>query len=124
MIKRQCGLLAKGRLIGVQFEALLDGGPDGVYFTMARHANEMAEELREGLAALDVAFFGNSKTNQVFPILPKDVVAELEKDFFFYRWAAEKDGMIPIRLVTAWETSESDVKAFIAAVGKLTGKRA
>ena len=113
MIKRQCGMLAKGRLIGVQFEALLDGGMDSVYFEAAAHANRMAERLRDGLAALGVSFIGESQTNQVFPILPTGVVKELEKDFFFYEWAAEKEGMTPIRLVTGWGTRESDVEALL-----------
>lgn len=119
MMKRQCGLLAKGRLIGVQFEALLDGGMDSVYFEMAAHANEMAERLRNGLDGLGVRFYSASQTNQVFPLLPVPVVKKLEEDFFFYEWAPEKDGMIPIRLVTAWGTEPSEVDAFLSAVAGL-----
>ena len=119
MIKRQCGLLAKGRLIGVQIEALLEGGMDSVYFQIAAHENRLAEKLRNGLAALGIEFFSDSPTNQIFPILPAAVVEELEKDFFFYRWAPEKDGMIPIRLVTAWGSAESDVEAFLDRVKEL-----
>ncbi len=113
MMKRQCGLLAKGRLIGVQFEALLDGGMDSIYFSMAEHANRLAAQLREGLSEMNVRFYSESQTNQLFPILPAEVVRELEKDFFFYEWAPEKDGVIPIRLVTAWGTEEDDIKAFL-----------
>ncbi|MBQ9414104.1 MAG: threonine aldolase [Clostridia bacterium] len=116
MIKRQCGMLAKGRLIGVQFEALLDGGEAGVYFEMAAHANRLAKALRDGLSAMGVAFYSPSQTNQVFPILPRDVVEELERDVFFYRWAPERAGMIPIRLVTAWGTTDTDVTAFLDRV--------
>ncbi len=113
MIKRQCGLLAKGRLIGVQFEALLDGGMDSIYFEMAAHANRMAKKLKDGLAALGVGFFGTSQTNQVFPILPRDVIKELEKDFSFYEWGAEKEGKTVIRLVTGWGTKEPEITAFL-----------
>lgn len=113
MMKRQCGLLAKGRLIGVQFEALLEGGMESIYFSMAAHANRMAEKLREGLVEMNVNFYSDSQTNQVFPVFPTDVVRKLEKDFFFYEWAPEKDGLIPIRLVTAWGTKESEVDAFL-----------
>lgn len=119
MIKRQCGMLAKGRLLGVQFEALLDGGTDSVYFRMAAHANEMAALLRDGLAALGVPFFAASQTNQAFPILPAAVVKELEKDFFFYEWSPEKDGKITIRLVTAWDTERADVEALLERVRAL-----
>lgn len=117
MIKRQCGMLAKGRLIGVQFEALLEGGAESVYFQNAIHANAMADRLREGLRALGVPFFSRSQTNQVFPILPAAAVEALEREFFFYRWAPEEPRGIPLRLVTGWGTRESEADAFLAAAG-------
>lgn len=120
MIKRQCGLLAKGRLLGVQFEALLEGGEDSVYFQMASQANELAELLREGLAARNISLYSQSETNQVFPLLPAPMVKELAKDFFFYEWAPEEAGMIPIRLVTSWGTKKEDVEAFLDAVDRLS----
>lgn len=116
MMKRQCSLIAKGRLLGVQFEALFEGGGDCVYFEMARHSNTTAKRLRDGLAALGVRFLGTSPTNQLFPILPAAAVRELEKDFFFYEWEAESGGMIPIRLVTGWGTTDEEVDAFLSAV--------
>lgn len=119
MIKRQGAMLAKGRLIGVQFEALLDGGEKSVYFAMAAHANALAERLRNGLAALGVGFVVESRTNQVFPILPTDVVRRLEEDFSFYEWEPERDGRLPIRLVTGWGTQEAEVDAFLEAAGRL-----
>ena len=119
MMKRQGGMLAKGRLIGVQFEALLAGGEHSVFFEMAAHANQMAKIIREELAALDIEFYGLSQTNLVIPILPEPVVKELEKDFFFYRWAGEKNGMLPIRLVTAWGTEKREVEALTRAVRRL-----
>ena len=121
MIKRQNGMLAKGRLIGVQFETLLDGGEESIYFEMARHANDLAEKLRGGLGEMGVEFYSDSPTNQIFPVLPTKVVEELEKEFFFYRWAPEKDGMTPIRLVTGWGTEESDVDALIEKVRAIYG---
>lgn len=122
MIKRQGGMLAKGRLIGVQFEALLDGGEDSLYFEIGRRENECAQILREGLSDLGVTFFGTSPTNQVFPVLPSDIVRELEKDFFFYEWAPERDGKTAIRLVTGWGTEPSEAHAFVSRVGELLGK--
>ena len=115
-------MLAKGRLIGVQFEALLEGGENSIYFEMAAHANEMAGIIRNELTALGIEFYGVSQTNQVFPILPVSVVEELEKDFFFYRWAPEKNGMIPIRLVTAWGTEKTDVDLLVAKIKELYQK--
>ena len=119
MMKRQCSLLAKGRLIGVQFEALLEGGENSIYFEMAAHANKLSKIIREELTKLGIEFYGVSQTNQVFPILPAAIVEELEKDFFFYRWAPEKNGMISIRLVTAWGTEEKDVAFLIQTIKRL-----
>ena len=118
MMKRQCGLLAKGRLIGVQFEALLEGGEQSLYYEIAARENRIADILRDGLGEMGVGFFGSSTTNQIFPILKTEVVRELQKEFFFYEWAKESDGMIPIRLVTGWGTTESDAAAFLDAVRK------
>lgn len=119
MIKRQCSMLAKGRLIGVQFEALLEGGEDSVYFEIADHENKMAKIIKEGLAGLGIAFYSESPTNQVFPILPTPIVEELEKEFLFHRWAPEKDGMIPVRFVTGWGTEKSEVEYLVQTIKRL-----
>ncbi|MBQ7170839.1 MAG: threonine aldolase [Clostridia bacterium] len=119
MIKRQGGMFAKGRLIGVQFEALFEGGEKSVYFSAAAHANAMAKRLREGMEALGVSFLGRSPTNQQFPILPAPVVRELEKEFFFYEWAPEEEGRIPIRLVTGWGTKPEEVETFLTRLAVL-----
>lgn len=118
-IKQNCGMLAKGRLLGVQFEAMLEGGGDSIYFQTASHANKMAKKLVSGLEALGCTFYGNSVTNQVFPIFPRQVVEKLEEEYFFYRWAPERDGQIPIRLVCSWGTREEEVDSFIDSVGQL-----
>lgn len=119
MIKRQGGLLARGRLIGVQFEALLEGGEDSLFFKTAAHANQMAKLIREELGALGIRFYSDSPTNQVFPILPTNVVDTLKKDFAFHEWAPEKDGMVPVRFVTAWGTEEEDVRRLAERIRQL-----
>ena len=116
MIKRQGGMLAKGRLIGVQVEALLEGGTDGLYYKIAARSNALADRLRAGLAGRGIGFAVDSPTNQVFPLLPAAAVKELAKDFAFYEWAPEKDGMIPIRLVTGWGTTEEEVDKIVDAI--------
>ncbi|MCR5033083.1 MAG: threonine aldolase [Lachnospiraceae bacterium] len=116
MIKHQCGMLAKGRLIGVQFEALLADGEYGLYFQIAAHSNAMAEKLTNGLKDLGVEFFCDSPTNQIFPIFPPYVLQKLEEEFFFYQWAPEEARGIPVRLVTGWGTKEEEVDRFLAAV--------
>lgn len=121
MIKQKCSMLAKGRLIGVQFEALLEGGEESIYYQMARHANEMAYKLQRGIGEMGLDFFGTSRTNQIFPILPAEAVHRLEEDFMFYEWAPERDGMIPVRFVTGWGTKDEEVDALLAAIKKLIG---
>ena len=119
MIKRQCGMLAKGRLIGVQFEALLEGGENSLYYEIASRANRLADRLRDGLGGMGVPFFANSVTNQVFPILPVNAVRELERDFFFHEWAPEQNGGIPIRLVVGFGTTEEEIDGFLRRTEEL-----
>lgn len=116
MIKQNCGMLAKGRLIGVQFEALLDGGEDCLLFKIAAKENRLAKRLREGIAAAGYKFDGTSKTNQLFPIIPNDLVSKLNEDFFFYEWAPYDENNTVIRLVTSWGTTDEDVDAFLEAI--------
>lgn len=118
MIKQNCGMLAKGRLIGVQFEALLEGGQDSVFYQIGAHENAMAKKLREGIAAAGYSFDGTSPTNQIFPIFPTEMVRELEKEFFFYDWAPYGEDRRVVRLVTSWGTTAEDVDAFLAAIAK------
>lgn len=113
IIKQKGGMFAKGRLIGIQFEEMFK---DNLYFDLAEKTNSLAKKLREGIAAKGYDFFVNSPTNQIFPILPEEKVQELEKDFFFYRWAPPVDGMTPIRLVTSWVSTEEDIEAFLNAI--------
>lgn len=116
-MKQGLGMLAKGRLIGVQFEALLKGGEDSLLFQIAKHENDLAEELRNRISELGYDFLGDSCTNQIFPILPRDKVAELHKEFLFYDWAAVNDpDKIAVRLVTGWGTTEEDIEALIDAL--------
>ena len=74
-IKQRGAMLAKGRLLGVQFQALLE---DGLYFEIARHANELAYRLRDGIAALGYPFPVPSPSNQQFPVRPNSVVDKLK----------------------------------------------
>ena len=95
---------------------IIEGGENSIYFEMARHANELAEKLRNGLLSMGVEFYSKSPTNQIFPILPRPVVDRLKRGFAFQEWAPEKDGMVPIRLVTGWGSNEGEVDAFLAHV--------
>lgn len=113
MIKQRGGLLAKGRLIGTQFLAMFQ---DDLYFKTAKHANDMALMLREGIKDKGYDFFVNSPTNQIFPIFPTRKVEELEKSFFFYRWCPYEKDKTVIRLVTSFATKPEDINAFLKAI--------
>lgn len=115
-MKQQGTILAKGRLLGVQFSAVLK---DGAYLSMGRHANALAARLTEGLARLNVPLAVASPTNQVFPILPDDVLAALERDFTFEVQHRVDDTHTCIRLVTSWCSAQEDVDALLAALEKL-----
>ena len=116
IMKQRGGLLAKGWLIGLQFEVLLE---DGLYFENARHANAMAARLREGLAAAGCRFVADSPTNQIFPILPRAAADKLAETYGFELWGAGDEEFQPVRLVCSWATKEEDVAAFLADLAKL-----
>ncbi len=113
-MKQRGALLAKGRLLGIQFRELFR---DDLYFRLATHANHQARKLRLGLEEMGYAFLTDSHTNQIFPILPNRVISLLEKTFGFYVWASAGEETSAIRLVTSWATPDEAVNSFLAAVG-------
>lgn len=113
-IKQRGGLLAKGWLLGIQFEVLMQ---DDFYITQGAHANRLALQLKEGIAALGYPFLSDSITNQQFPIFPDAVVDALREEFAFEYQAKIDETHSAIRLVTSWATKESAVVAFLAFLG-------
>ena len=111
--KQRGGLLAKGRMLGVQFEALL---APGVYERIGAHENALADRLRQGIAAAGYGFVCQTRTNQLFPVFPDALVERLEADFGFHRWGAAGEGRTAVRLVTSWSTQAADVEAFLQAL--------
>ena len=110
-IKQRGAMLAKGRLLGVQFQALLE---DGLYFEIARHANRMAHLLRDGISALGYEFPIPSPSNQQFPVLPDPVVARLqEMGYQFEIDHAVDETHTCVRFVTSWATPETAVQQFL-----------
>lgn len=114
--KRGGHLFSKMRFLSAQLEAYLR---DDLWLRNARHANAMAARLGEGLAALDgAAVIRPVEANEVFARLPAATIEGLlARGFAFYRWGAEANR--EIRLVTAFDTPEADVAAFLAAVREL-----
>ena len=114
-IKKQLGaVLAKGWLLGVQFEALLK---DGLYFEMARHANAMAARLQAGLKSLGWKLWVESPTNQVFAVVDNATKAKLDTLCAYEDWClAQEPGHTVIRFVTCFATAPEDVDGFLAAL--------
>ena len=113
-LKQRGALLAKGRLLGIQFQQLF--GDDALFFSLARHANAMAAKLAAGITASGYALAAHTETNLVFPILPQAVVSALQPKFAFYVWAPADNDHAVIRLVTSWATDEAHVDAFLACL--------
>lgn len=112
-MKQQGAILAKGRLLGVQFSAILK---DGLFLDLAAHANRLAEQITEGLTAMNVPMLAPSPSNQVFPILPNEIVALLEQDFTFEIQERIDDTHTCIRFVTAWCSTKDDVAVLLSAI--------
>ena len=111
-IKQHGGLLAKGRLLGIQFETLFT---DGLYFDISRHADAEAMRLNAALRAAGYSFWNNSTTNQQFPILPDALCEKLSKDFSFSNWGRAGTDRI-VRFATSWATKPEAVDALIEAI--------
>lgn len=112
-LKQRGGMLAKGRLLGVQFAELFR---DGLWFDLAEHANRQAKTLQDGLIAKHVPLMVKSPSNQLFPIFPKARIAELSKEFAFELWGPWDEDRQIIRLVTSWATQPETVAAFLRAI--------
>lgn len=116
MIKNRGGMIAKGRLCGVMFLAALENDD---YLAWAKHANAMADMIREGMVKHNVPFFQMTTTNQVFPVVTKAQEKALAENFEFEHWGDVDDEHAAIRFVTSWATQEEDVRALVDALGKL-----
>ena len=116
VMKQRGALLAKGWILGVQFEELFT---DGLYFKMARRANEMAARLSKGFEDNGFKMLTHSTTNQIFPILKKTQIETLAKSFGFEIWEDIDEETASIRFVTTWLTPEEEVDKLIAILKEL-----
>lgn len=110
-IKQRGGMLAKGRLLGIQFECLFE---DDTYFKIAAHADALAMRLRRAFEEKGYRLLYDSKTNQQFPILPNAALDELGKKYAFSHWQAIDAAHTAVRFCTSWATKEENVDALIA----------
>src|SRR5690625_953721 len=113
VLKQKGGLLAKGRLLGIQFLELFQ---DDLYFSLAKHANHMAQKMAFALKEKGYTFLTDSTTNQIFPILTKTLIEKLSQKYSFYEWQTIDADTAAIHLITSWETDENKVAGIIKDV--------
>ena len=109
-IKQHGGMLAKGRLLGVQFLELFR---DGLYDEISKHAIDMAMLLKDGLTKKGYTFFKESVTNQQFIILDDTKLEEITKKYGVTYQERYDESRSVIRLCTSWATKEEDIKTFL-----------
>ena len=109
-IKQNGGMFAKGRLLGLQFLALLE---DGLYERVARHELELAMQLKRGLLAKGYEFYVDSPTNQQFPIFSLETAKKIQEDFC-YSLIEDRGETQVVRFCTSWCTRPEDIDALLA----------
>lgn len=116
MIKQRGGMLAKGWLIGVQFAELMK---DNVYLELADHANKLAQKMQCRLEELGISFFIKTSTNQIFPVLPNEMLKKLGEYIDYQIWEPYDETHTVVRFVTSWATDEKEVEETIKLFEKL-----
>ena len=103
--KRHGGLLAKGWILGIQFDTLFT---DGLYYKLGKNAFNRAMQIKAGLKELGYEFYSDSKTNQQFILLSDEKLEQISKDITTDYWGKQGDKNI-IRICTSWKTTEEEV---------------
>jgi len=109
-IKQKGALLAKGRLLGIQFLELMQ---NDLYFALAKNANQQAMKIKNALSERGVQFLSDTYSNQIFPILDNQIIEVLSEKFEFYVWKKIDENLSAIRLITSWNTNNTAVEEFI-----------
>lgn len=112
-IKQQGALLAKGRLVGIQFDTLFT---DDLYLELGKHAIRMAEKLRDGLKKKGFTFYLSSPTNQQFLVVTRAELARIASLTTYSFWENLDEEHKVIRLATSWATKETDIDTFLAEI--------
>lgn len=117
--KQRGGMLAKGWILGIQFEVLMT---DDLYINNGKHANRIAMILKKGLQELNIPFAVDSPTNQQFPIFDNSVLQKLKSDFTWETIDEIDEEHTEVRFVTSWATEEESVYQLLTAIKKVLGK--
>ncbi len=112
--KQHGALMAKGRLVGLQFEALFT---DNLYFDLSRHAIEMAMKMKKMFAEHGYEFYIDSPSNQQFVIIDNEKARQLEQHVLFTHWGPAGNDKEICRFVTSWSTTEEELTTLEALLG-------
>lgn len=118
-MKQHGAMLAKGRILGIQFLTLFT---DNLYYQLAQHANDMAALIRQACTRAGLPFLCDSPTNQQFPIVPNTLLKKLEQLYAFAHIQPVEKDKTAIRICTSWATCVEDVQQFITDLKRLTEK--
>jgi len=113
LIKQRGGMLAKGWLLGAQFEALFE---DDLYYRISKHADILADQIRTTLKELGYPLFVPGSTNQIFVSLPNSMLEHLNGSFTFATWEQVDDDHTVVRFCTSWATKQENVDALCSAL--------
>lgn len=110
IMKQKGAMLAKGRLLGIQFLTLFE---DGLYFEMAKHADCLADQIRSACCGAGYSFFSQNTTNQIFVTLPDTKLEELREKYTFSYFQRVDEMHSAVRICTSWATKACDVEELI-----------
>lgn len=113
LTKQQGAMIAKGRLLGVQFEALFT---DDLYFTISKNAIERAEEMKALFKSRGYQFYIDSPTNQQFIILNNEQMRHIQKNCCFGFWERLDEDRCVVRFATSFATTKDDINALSAII--------
>ena len=118
-IKQRGALLAKGRLLGIQFVELFK---NDLFFELGKNANDRAMQLKRGLGELGVEFLTDSPTNQIFPVVANKDLDILKESYDYTFWSKVDEEKSCIRLCTSWATREDMVNEFLSDFNKILNR--
>lgn len=120
LIKQKGGMLAKGRLLGIQFMTLFE---DDLYMRISHHADRLADRLRDAFAEAGYPFLTENTTNQIFPILPDTVMNVLKEKYGFNYEKRVDETHSAVRFCTSWATRPEDVECLVEDIRLLDAVR-
>lgn len=115
-IKQRGGMLAKGRLLGIQFDVLFE---NDLYFRVSKHAIDLAMRIKKAFCDNGYKFLYNSYTNQQFPIIPNDILEKLSKKYSFDVWKKVDENNTAVRVCTSWATKEENVQELVRDIERI-----